>query len=71
MFIATFASVHPGVSWNAVLDRCHEGTRELALEFLVKFLNNFPPAQIRGYLLSYRDSAADAAANISRWVEVK
>ncbi|KAE9377665.1 P-loop containing nucleoside triphosphate hydrolase protein [Stipitochalara longipes BDJ] len=43
---------------------------ELALEFSRNIPTNiFAPAQIQGYVLQYRESAADAAAKFSKWIE--
>ena len=43
---------------------------KLALKFSEYIPNNvFPPAQVQGYLLNYRNSPPDAAGNAEQWVK--
>ena len=51
-------------------DSGNETLAKLALEFSQKILENtVTPAQVQGYLLDYRNSPGDAAANIAAWIE--
>jgi chaperone BCS1 len=69
MFIRMFASAHAGATRNVDLDLGDNGFRELTLKFSSHIPENtFTPTQMQGCLLRYRDSAADPAAVISRWI---
>jgi chaperone BCS1 len=71
MFLRMFG---PDANGAAPADRTvrlpEEQLQKLALDFSKSIRDDvFTPAQVQGYLLNYRDSPLDAAANVERWVQ--
>lgn len=71
MFLRMFG---PDADGAAPADRAvqlpEEQLQKLALEFGNRIPNEvFTPAQVQGYLLNYRNSPLDAAANSEQWVQ--
>jgi chaperone BCS1 len=71
MFLRMFG---PDANGAAPADRTvqlpEDQLQKLALDFSKSIRDDvFTPAQVQGYLLNYRDSPLDAAANVETWVQ--